>query len=331
LATAATVIASQAVISGCFSLTRQAVQLGYCPRVGIEHTSPDEIGQIYIRAVNWALMFATIGLVAGFQTSSALAAAYGVAVTTTETITTLLFYVVARRLWKWSVWSATLLSLTFLVIDLSFLGANIVKIPHGGWFPLVIAAGIFTLMTTWKRGRQILAERLQVGELPVKVLLDDVTARPPLRVPGTAVFMTGRAYGVPSALLHNLKHNKVIHEQVVLLTVLTIEVPRVPPEERVDVDHLGCGFHRVVLRYGFMEDPDLPTALALVKDPALNFNRMTTTFFLGRETLLATRKKGMALWRENLFIFMTRNAARATAFYRIPPNQVIEIGAQVEL
>jgi KUP system potassium uptake protein len=331
LATIATVIASQAVISGCFSLTRQAVQLGFSPRIKVEHTSPKEIGQIYLPAVNWVLMVATMGLVLGFRSSSALAAAYGIAVTTTMIITTLLFYVVTRAVWSWSRFLAIPVAAAFLILDVSYFAANLIKIEHGGWFPLLVAGGVFTLMSTWKRGRQLLAERLRVGELPIDTLLQDIAANPPLRVPGTAVFMTARAYGVPPALLHNLKHNHVLHQRVVLLTALTIEVPRVPWEERIDVEKLDGGFYRVLVRYGFMQDPNIPAALVGARSKGLDIDPMTTTFFIGRETLLATTRPGMALWRERLFAIMARNAARPTAFYRIPATQVIEIGTQVEL
>jgi KUP system potassium uptake protein len=331
LATAATIIASQAVISGCFSLTRQAIQLGFSPRMVIQHTSAEEVGQIYVPTVNWTLMVATIALVLGFKSSSALAAAYGIAVTTTMIITTLLFYVVTRHLWHWGRWVALPVAAGFLVVDVSYFAGNVIKVEHGGWFSLVVAGAVFTLMSTWKRGRQILAERLRIGELPVQSLLEDIAGNPPLRVPGTAVFMTGRAYGVPTALLHNLKHNKVVHQRVILLTVLTVDAPRVGSADRIEVAPLESGFCRVIVRYGFMEDPDIPAALAVATRHGLDLNLMTTTFFLGRETLLVTERPGMALWRERLFAFMARNAARATAYYRIPPTQVIEIGAQVEL
>lgn len=331
LTTMATVIASQAVISGAFSLTRQAVQLGYLPRIGIEHTSEQQIGQIYIPAVNWALMVACIGLVLGFRSSSSLAAAYGVAVTTDMVFTTILFAYVARALWKWSLPVVALLAVGFLVVDLSFWGANIVKIPHGGWFPLVIAAIMFTVLTTWKKGRQILAERLQVGVLPIELFLKEVQNNPPHRVPGTAVFMYGNPAGTPPALLHNLKHNKVLHERVIFLMVRTDEIPVVALEDRVQVQSLGADVYRIIATYGFTEDPNIPEMLRLCAKDGLNFKMGETTFFLGRETLIATKRKGMAIWREKLFAFMSRNAQRATAYFRIPPNRVVELGAQVEL
>ena len=333
IATVATVIASQAVISGSFSLAMQSVQLGYSPRLGIEHTSKREIGQIYIPAINWGLMVACIALVIGFGSSSDLAAAYGVAVTTTMVITTILFYALARRTWGWSLPLALGVAGFFMVIDLAFWGANMVKIPHGGWFPLVVAAVVFTLMTTWKRGREILAERLRPGTLPVDQFVDDVRENPPLRVPGTAVFMFGDPGGTPPALLHNLKHNKVLHEQVLLLSVLTEEVPRVPEEERLSLEARGEDVYTVVLRYGFMEDVDVPRELARLAGRAgLELEPMETTFFLGRERLIATREvEGMAVWREKLFALMSRNARSATAFFRLPSNRVVELGAQVRL
>jgi KUP system potassium uptake protein len=331
LATVATVIASQAVISGAFSLTRQAVQLGYLPRLDIEHTSAREIGQIYIAGVNWVLMLACIGLVIGFGESSRLANAYGVAVTTDMVFTTLLFTAVARMRWHWSWWRAGGLAAAFLVVDLAFWGANLHKIPHGGWFPLVVAAAIFTLMTTWKKGRQILAERLQATTLPLDLFLDDVERTKPTRVPGTAVFMYGNSQGTPPALLHNLIHNKVLHERVVLLTVDVLEIPVVSDEERIEVKPQGEGFYRAVVRYGFTEDPDIPAALALVNEPGLDLSRMNTSYFLGRETLIPSKKPGMAVWREHLFSVMSRNARTATSFFALPPNRVVELGAQIEL
>jgi KUP system potassium uptake protein len=331
LATMATVIASQAVISGAFSLTRQAVQLGYLPRLHIEHTSAREMGQIYIPAVNWALMLACIGLVLGFQSASRLAAAYGVAVTTDMVFTTILFAFVARTLWNWSRLAVGGLAAAFLVVDLAFWGANIVKIPHGGWFPLVVAAVMFTLMTTWKTGRQVLAKRLHARTLPLELFMRDVQTHPPARVPGTAVFMYGGRDGTPPALLHNLVHNKVLHERVVFLTVETLEVPTVEEGERVEVSALGAGFWRVVLRYGFTEDPDIPSAIARIDEPELPLRPMETSYFLGRETLIPSRQPGMAIWREHVFSLMSRNARTATSFFGLPPNRVVELGAQIEL
>ena len=331
LATAATVIASQALISGAFSLTLQAVQLGYSPRVQIDHTSSREIGQIYIPFVNWTLMIACIGLVVGFRSSSNLAAAYGVAVTTTMTITTILFYFVARERWAWPRLRAAAVAGVFVTIDLGFFAANVPKVPHGGWFPLLIGAAVFTLLTTWKKGRQILADRLREQAIPRAMFLENMAAHPPHRVRGTAVFMFGDSRGTPPALLHNLKHNKVLHERVVFLSVITQEVPSVPETERAQVHPLGNGFWQVRLNYGFMEDADVPAALQAIAHPELAFRPLDTSYFLGRETLLAAERPGMALWRERLFATMSRNARPATVFFRLPPNRVVELGAQVEL
>lgn len=331
LAAAASVIASQAVISGVFSLTRQAVQLGYAPRVSILHTSSDAIGQIYIPAANWGLMVLCMALVVGFKTSSALAAAYGIAVIMTMLITTLLAYFVARAHWNWPLWGALSLTLLFTVVDLSFLGANMVKVAQGGWFPLAMALVIFTLMTTWKRGRQILSDRLRQESLPTDLFLADVASRNPIRVPGISVFMTGNPEGVPPALLHNLKHNQVIHQKVVFLTIQTVEEPHVAESNRMQVSELGNGFYRIVLRYGFMQTPSLLEALKKAESPELTFDMMRTTFFLGRENIIPSDKPGMALWREKIFVIMSRNSQAATTFFGIPPNRVVELGAQIEI
>ena len=338
LATAAAIIASQAVISGAFSLTRQAVQLGYSPRLRIEHTSSREIGQIYVPAVNWGLMVLTCVLVLGFHvvntaqpTSDNIAGAYGVALSTLMLLTTLMFYVMSREVWRWSFARAAVVSGLFLWVDILFFGANMLKIRYGGWVPLVIAAAIFLLMTTWKRGREILAKRMLEKTVPLKMLLADLAAEPPIRVPGTAVFMYGTADHTPPALVHNLAHNKVLHEKVVFLTVVTEDVPHVEPRERVTVKHVGKGFHTVVARYGFMDDPDIEDVLGACRTKTLDIRMEGATFFLGRETLVASERPGMAQWREQLFAFMSRNALRATAFFKIPANQVFEVGAQVEL
>ena len=331
IATCAAVIASQAVISGSFSLTRQAVQLGYCPRMQIEHTSSREIGQIYVPAVNWGLMLLTCVFVFEFRTSSNIAGAYGVALSTLMTLTTVMFYVMSREVWGWSFARAALVSGLFLAIDATFLAANALKIGQGGWIPLAIAAGVFLLMRTWKRGREILQKRMLEKTVPLKMLLADLAAEPPIRVPGTAIFMNGTQDGTPPALVHNLAHNKVLHERVVFLTVITRDVPHVPPAERVEVKHLGKSFHRVTAHYGFMQDPEIEDILDACRPKGLDIHIEGTTFFLGRETLIATDRPGMARWRERLFSFMSRNAMRATAFFKIPPNQVFEVGAQVEL
>ncbi|MGE6760406.1 potassium transporter Kup [Corallococcus interemptor] len=331
LSTAAAVIASQALISGSFSTTRQAMQLGYCPRMEVVHTSAEEMGQIYLPGINGALLVGVIALVLGFGSSSRLAAAYGIAVTTTMGITTLLAYVVARE--RWGVRRAVALPVAslFMLVDLAFFGANVAKIPDGGWFPLLLAVCIFTLMTTWKRGRDILAAKLRAASLGLKDLLGSFGDHPPVRVPGTAIFMTGNPEGTPPALLHNLKHNKVLHEQVVLLTIIPEEIPHVVAGERVEVEPLEQGFVRVVARYGFMENPSIPDILKRCREKGLQFQLMGTSFFLGRETIIPTKKPGMALWREALFTWMSRNARSATAYFRIPPNRVVELGSQVEL
>jgi KUP system potassium uptake protein len=331
LATAATVIASQAVISGAFSLTRQAVQLGYLPRLRIEHTSEDRIGQIFMPAVNWGLMFACIGLVLGFRSSGRLAAAYGVAVTTDMVFTTILFSVVAYLRWKWPSWVVLLLTASLLLIDLAFWVGNVPKIPHGGWFPVLVAAGVFTLMTTWKRGREILASRFHHQRMDVEDFLRSIEAHPPRRVPGTAVFMSGDPGGVPRALLHNLKHNRILHERVFLMTVETEESPYVPKEERVTVEELGKGFHTVVAHYGFAEDPDVPEILQNLELEGYEYRPMETTFFLGKRTLVIPKRPIMARWRSRLFDRMARNAESASAFFRIPVSRVVEVGAQLEL
>ena len=331
ISTGAAVIAAQALISGAFSITQQAIQLGYTPRLEVVHTSAEAQGQIYLPGVNWALLVGIILLVMGFKSSTNLAAAYGIAVTTTMTITTVLAYVVARERWNVSRAVALPIAGVFLLVDLSFFGANAVKIAAGGWFPLVLALGVFTLMTTWKRGRDILATRLRASSMPLPQLLGSFGDHPPVRVPGTAIFMTGNAEGTPPALLHNLKHNKVIHEQVMLLTIASEDVPHVPPEERVEIIRLEEGFVRVIARYGFMENPSIPDILKRAREKGLQFNLMGTSFFLGRETLIPSKKPGMAMWREALFAWMSRNARSATSYFRIPPNRVVELGAQVEL
>jgi KUP system potassium uptake protein len=331
IAAMAAVIASQALISGAFSLTMQAIQLGFCPRLEIDHTSPEERGQIYVPYVNWTLMLACIWLVAEFKNSSNLAAAYGTAVSLTMIITTVLFYVVARTIWKWNFWLATALCGAFLLVELAFFTANALKILHGGWFPLVVGIVIFTLMSTWKRGRQMLAHKLRVTSLPLNSFLADVQQHPPMRVRGTAVFLFSNAEGTPMALLHNLKHNMILHERVVILTIVTDEIPHVESPQRVTVEGLGNNFYRVIGHYGFMEDPDVPQLLRACEKHDLKFEEERTTFFLSRETLVATKKPGMALWREKLFAFMARNAQRPTAFFRLPANRVVELGMQVEI
>ena len=331
LATAAAIIASQALISGAFSLTQQAIQLGYCPRLDIDHTSGEEIGQVYVPQVNWALMVSTIVIVIGFGSSTALAAAYGIAVTLTMIITAMLLQVVAIERWGWPPALAYAVTGVFLIIDLAFFGANVLKITHGGWLPLVIGAWLFTLMTTWKTGRQLVAARLTARAIPIESFIATVEQSHPVRVPGTAVFMTGQAKGTPPALAHNLRHNKVLHHHVVTLMVTTKPVPHVPASEQVEVRSLGNGMFEVVVRYGFMEDPNVPHALSLAAAQGLELDEGDVTYFLGRETLIVTKTPGMALWRERLFVLMARNAVRATTFFRLPPERVVELGVQVEI
>jgi len=331
LAAAATIIASQAVISGAFSLTRQAVQLGFSPRVRIQHTSSEAMGQIYIPVVNWALMVCTVALVLGFGSSSRMAGAYGVAVTSTMVITTVLLYVLSRRVWGWGRAKAGALTAGLLAVDLAFFAANAFKIPQGGWLPLLMAGSAFALMSTWKRGREVLAQRLREKSVPLDLLLGELMADPPVRVPGAAVFLTGAPDGTPPALVHNLVHNKVLHEHVVLLTVATAEVPQVPTQDRVRVACLPDGFFRVTARYGFMEVPDIPDVLERCQAHGLDLPFGATTFVLGRETLVMSARSRMPFWREKLFAFMSRNALPATAFFSLPPDQVLEVGSQVEL
>ncbi|MBW3539860.1 MAG: potassium transporter Kup [Planctomycetes bacterium] len=331
LAMSAAVIASQAVITGSFSLTLQAVQLGYVPRLRIEHTSEEQRGQIYIPAINWGLMLACIALVLGFRSSSNLAAAYGVAIAITMVITTTLFFVLVRSSWKWPLVLVIVAAMFFLSIDLSFLGANLLKIGSGGWFPLLVAGVGYLLMSTWRKGRQLLAARLRERLIPVELFLAELLSNPPPRVPGTAVFMSGNPIGTPPALRHNVIHNKVLHETVVILSVETAEIPHVPHAERLEVEQIGEGFWRIVVRYGFMEEPHIPRTLASVREPEFTFSADDVSYFLGRETILPTSRPGMSLWRENLFTWMSRNAQTATRYFNLPPERVVELGVQVEL
>jgi KUP system potassium uptake protein len=331
LTTLATVIASQAVISGAFSLTRQAVQLGYLPRMDIEHTSETHIGQIYIPGLNRILMIACIGLVIGFRSSSNLAAAYGVAVTTDMVFTSILFAVVARRRWSWSLPAVLALATTFLVVDLGFWGASLLKIPSGGWFPLVIAALVFTLMTTWNTGRAILADRIGERSAPLETFLEGIRATPPVRVPGTALYLTRDPTVAPHPLVQNLLHNKVLHERVIILAMHTITTARVDPGHRVQLEALPGNVYRVIARHGFTEDPEVPSVLKQLAAQGLDVDPAQTSFFLGRETLLATDRPGMAIWREKLFAALSRNARRATKYFRLPSDRVVELGAEIEL
>jgi KUP system potassium uptake protein len=331
LATWAAVIASQAVISGAFSLTRQAIQLGYLPRLEIRHTSEQEIGQVYLPRVNWALMVAIVAVVVGFGSSSELAAAYGIAVVGAMSIDAVLACIVAITLWRWHPVAAGLAFASFLTIDLAFFGANALKIPAGGWFPIVFAAGVFALMSTWRTGREALFQRLYRGAPPLRSFLASVTRQPPTRVPGTAVFLTGNSDMVPRALLHNLKHNKVLHERVVVLKVQTEEVPQVPDTQRVQVEHLGGNFHRVLLRYGFLEHPNVTAALLQCQLGAPEPTYMDTSFFLSRESLIPSEHPDLQPWREQIFLQMSNTALDATRYFRLPPDRVVEIGSQVEI
>jgi len=332
IATAAAIIASQALISGSFSITRQAVQLGLAPRLTIQHTSAREMGQVYVPRVNWALMVATVLIVIGFQSSSAMAAAYGIAVTLTMIITVLLLFIIMTERWRWPVPIAALVMGIFLTIDLAFFGANALKIMQGGWLPLVVAIVIFTVMTTWRSGRQIVAERLAKRAVMLEDFFASIDYLKPARVPGTAVYMSAQTTGVPMALVHNLQYNKVLHERVVILSIVTVQQPHCAPEERVIVEDLGRGLYNVRLQYGFMEDPDVPHALlAAAKARGMKFDFQDVVYFLGRETILVTRGDGMAMWREKLFVVMSRNAVRATAYFRLPTERVVELGVQVEM
>lgn len=332
LAVAAAAIAAQAVISGAYSLTMQAVQLGFSPRIRIDHTSHQAFGQIYIGGINWTLMVGCILTVLAFGSSSDMAAAYGVAVTTTMVITTLLFFVVARERWHWPVWQAAALTGVFLVIDGSFFGANIIKVGQGGWLPLVIAGTIFGLMITWKRGRSILAERIQAEAQPLDHFLKGLGSMRMARVPGTAIFMSGTASKVPPALMHNIEHNKVLHQLVIFVTVKTEQVPYVDDDKRLVVEHFGEGMYRVKANYGFMEEPNIPKVLEAAAGKQLpRVDPHDTTYFLGRETIISTSRRGMARWREKLFAIMARNATTATAYFGIPPGRVVELGEQIEL
>jgi KUP system potassium uptake protein len=331
LATAATVIASQAVISGAFSLTSQAIQLGYCPRIQIRFTSEREMGQIYIPNVNWLVLLAVIVLVLGFKSSSNLASAYGIAVTLTMMIDTVLAFIVVRALWHWSWFMAGLFLTFFVIVDFAFFSANVIKIIDGGWFPLVLGLAVFSLLSTWKSGRALLYEKLLQDSMPLDAFIRSLDYGGPHRVEGTGIFMTTNANGVPRAMLHNLLHNKVLHERVILLTVLVEDVPRVPEIDRVEVHALKQGFYQVIVRYGFKDDPDIPAALTMCEPFGIAYEPMETSFFLGRETIVPHHIPAMPIWREILFIWMFRNADTATAFFKIPTNRVVELGTQVEL
>ena len=333
LATAASIIASQAVITGAFSVTRQAIQLGYIPRLEIRHTSERAIGQIYMPFVNWILFVAVCLLVMGFQTSSNLANAYGIAVSATMVIECLLAMVVARLIWKWSRTTVVLVIGMFLLVDLVFLASNATKVLSGGWFPLLTGFVIFSLLMTWKRGRSEMHRRLSELGIPLAPFLESLAADPPVRVPGNAIFMTSTPESVPNSLLHNLKHNKVLHERTAILTIVTHDVPRVPVEDRIQLEALPGGFYRMEAWYGFAEQPDIHEILAECnRRYQLAFEMMETSFFLARETVIPTaRAPGFGYWRDHLFAWMTRNATRVTDFFNIPANRVVELGAHIEI
>ncbi len=326
----ATIIASQAVISGAFSLTQQAIQLGFMPRLRILHTSESEAGQIYIPAINWGLMIMVIVLVLFFRSSSNLAAAYGIAVTGAMFIDTCLISVVLLTLWKWPKWKALPILAVFFIVDIAYFGANLLKVPQGGYFPLLIGLVIFTLLTTWSRGRALMRERMAESTMPMEIFIKSASGSAQ-RVPGTAIFMASTSAGVPSALLHNIKHNRILHERVIILTVDIAEMPFVDESKRATCKSLGEGFYRVILRYGFLEETDVPAALAKVDLCGPPFDMMQTSFFLSRQTLIASKVPGMAIWREKVFAWMLRNAANAMEFFKLPTNRVVELGSQVEI
>ena len=331
IATAATIIASQALISGAFSMTVQAVQLDYLPRLAISHTSESHVGQVYVPTVNWLLMIGSIGLVLAFRTSSNLAAAYGIAVTGTMGITTLLMAAYARKAWRWSTTKILMVTVPLLIIDLGFFTANVAKIPDGGWFPIVAGIAIILFMTTWRTGRRLLAERIRRGEVPIDDFLDELETSPVTRVPGTAVFLFKGSGAAPPALLTNTKHNRVVHERVILLSVLTSDAPYVDVANRGEVQDFGQGFHQVTLHYGFMDEPDVEAGLLTLDDEDLPIAPGELTFFLGRETVIAAPIHGMAQWRERLFALQLRTSASAARFFRLPTDRVVEVGSQVEI
>jgi len=331
LATCAAVIASQAVISGAFSLTRAAIQMGYCPRLTINHTSEREIGQIYVPFVNWVLFVAVVLLVVGFRHSDNLGGAYGIAVTLAMLIDSILILFVMRRLWAWSMPLALATVTPLAAIDLAFLSSKSLKVPSGGWFPILIGISVFTLLTTWKKGRALLMRRLADESMPLDVFIESIEADPPVRVPGTAVFLTSGINSVPHSLLHNLKHNKVLHERVVFLTIVPRDVPHVTRDERYELRTLGKSFFHIVAYYGFSEDIDVPRLLGQCSSQGFVFAMMETSFFVSRETLIATGAPGMAKWRESLFVSMSKNATKASDFFAIPTNRVVELGTQVEI
>ena len=331
LATAAAIIASQAVISGAFSLTKQAIQLGYLPRVRITYTSDREMGQIYVPFVNWGLLIGIVILVLIFKNSDNLASAYGIAVMLTMTIDTLLLFVVMIFIWKWNRLWASIAILGILANDIMFLSATMVKIGEGGWFPLVIGVVMFTIMSTWRRGRDIVRRKVNDGAMPMKLFVDSMSMSDTPRVEGTGIFMTANPDGVPNSLLHNLKHNRILHGRVIILAVVIDDVPHVSKDEYIQIENLSHGFYKLSAHYGYMETPDIPKMLADCDLRSMHFDMMETSFFVNRETLIATPNGGMALWREHLFVWMTHIAEKATDYFRIPSNRVVELGTQVEI
>jgi KUP system potassium uptake protein len=329
LATAATVIASQAVITGAYSITRQAIQLGLLPRLEIRHTSASLVGQIYMPRVNWLLLAGVLFLVVLFKSSSALATAYGIAVTGTMVATTMMAFFVIWKVWKWNPWVTALMIVPFLAIDVIFLGANLIKVVEGGWVSILVGGLLVLLMATWRRGSRFLFDKTRRLEVPLKGLVESLEKKPPHRISGTAVFLTSDPVSAPTALLHSLKHYKVLHEQNVILTVVTDDLPRVPESERVTIEKLGQTFSQVTLRYGYMERPDVPKALAIARQLGWKFDIMSTSFFLSRRTLKPAKTSGMPLWQDRLFISMAKNANDATAYFQIPSERVVEIGTQV--
>jgi len=331
LATMAAIIASQATISGTFSMTKQAIALGFLPRMKIEFTSASQIGQIYIPAVNWLQMIVVLLAVIGFGSSSNLAAAYGIAVTATMLVTTILTFFVIRYRWHYNLILCVAATGFFLVIDVAYFSSNMLKLLHGGWFPLLLGAFLFTMMLTWKRGRELVFENLQKHAIPLEDFLASLFISPPVRVPGTAIFLRGESDGVPHAMLHNLSHNKVLHERVVFLTVVMQEVPYVPEANQVRIEVLGNECYQMNVTYGFKNVPDIPAALFLAQDQGLEFEMMETSFFIARQTVVANPLRGMALWREHIFVAMSRHARGAADYYQIPSNRVIELGTKVEI
>jgi KUP system potassium uptake protein len=331
LATAAAVIASQAVITGAFSLTQQAVQLGLLPRIDIKRTSETQSGQIYVPAVNSILMIGVLLLLFVFQTSSALASAYGIAVTGAMFVDTLLAYVIMRQMWKWNRWQSLGLLVPLGILDIVFISSNLLKVPDGAWLPLVLGGGLVAVMWTWARGTQILTDKTRRDSVPLCDLIDILRARAPHRAPGTAIFLTSDPDVAPVALMHNLKHNKVLHEKNVILTVRTSETPRVREEDRITIEQVNDDFKKVVINYGFMESPNVPKALGRSRKLGLKFDIMATSFFLGRRSVVPSAQSGMPLWQDKIFIFLMRNAANPTDFFKIPPGRVVELGAQVSV